>query len=189
VDIGGRTASTARNTDAVNSSARDNSVTNAADTRLPFTNSVASTVRSSDKSRSALTATSDPERPSRTVDKTLDSVVRTENAAVIQNGVEPPHTLNSAPAAWAACDLSIPLQLTSSANNSGGGVPTVTALSSSLSANANSLSRQQEVENCVAQWTTGGDSTQLVVPAVETVSPADSGWYYRDPQGQIQGQY
>jgi len=60
---------------------------------------------------------------------------------------------------------------------------------------SNSLS-QQEAENFVAQWT--GDSTQLVggrtaaqsdnVTAPAVPSQTDDGWYYCDPQGQIQGQ-
>jgi len=172
-DAVSRTASTTVNSDAVNAadtrSSDNNGVTSAtAERRLPFSNSVASTVRSSDKSRTASTTASDSER-SRTVDRTNEEL--TTDAVAIQNGLEAP------PPPAGACNPSIPLQLSSSSSSS---LPGAT-----LSADVSSLSQRREVENCVAQWTTttGPPSTEHLTAA----PAADNGWYYCDPQGLIQG--
>jgi len=144
-------------------------------TRLPFTSSLASTLHS-DKSR---TLSTDSDAELRAADRPADCI-RTDT--VRQNGIDPSTNPTSRSPVFGADPVSIP-----SVGTANGSVPPPT-LSNNLS--------QKEAENFVAQWT--GDSTQLVggrtaaqsdsVTAPAAASQTDDGWYYCDPQGQIQGQ-
>ena len=169
MDLSSQNPSTTHNSDA------DKLVSADTETRLPFTNSLASTVHT-DRSRTLSSAASENEQQ-RTVNKSADCV---RSETVTQNGVEPSN-LSYHSAARAGDPSNVPLLGTTN-----GGVSQPTA----IHATSNNLS-QREVENCVAQWT--GDTTQLVggraAVDVETLAAAaDDRWYYCDPQGQIQGQ-
>jgi len=167
VDVSGRNTSTS---DVPNV---DKPVTADRETRLPFTSSLASTLNA-DRSRTGSSA-SDAER--QTADRSTDSV-KTDSAR--QNGVDPSFSVTRG---------SDPVGIPSHSSTNGGGMP----LQRASQVTSNDLSHQ-EAENFVAQWT--GDTTQLVGGGLGTthsdppaaVAQTDDGWYYCDPQGQIQGE-
>ena len=176
VDFSGQNPPTSQTTDVDKLVSSDSETT----TRLPFTNSLASTVHS-DRSRTHSSPASETEHRTTAAD-----CVRSD--AVIQNGFDPPNPLSHS-AARVGDAVGVPLL--GGSTNGGMAQPTAT-----LATPGGLL--QREVENCVAQWT--GDATQLgvgrpvadvgqTVGKVETVAEAvDDGWYYCDPQGQIQGE-
>jgi len=150
------------------------------ETRRPFTNSLASTLHSNRST--AHSSESDSER--RTADR---SAALTDS--IRQNGLEPSVNVASRSVVHSSDPVSIPSQ-----NNTNDSLPVPIATQATA---LNNLSAK-EVENCVVQWT--GDSSQLVVGraaastrsdtvgAAAGVSTTDDGWYYYDPQGQMQGQ-
>jgi len=181
MDVTGRNSSTTHNSDVDKLATADTA------TRLPFSNSLASTIPTS-KSRTVSSAASDT--APRTADTLVDSI-RPET--VTQNGGVQSDLSSTNHSAGRSYDpVGVPLLSSTSVSIA---PPTATHVTSSVGLS------QRDIENCVAQWT--GESTQLVgaagaPPAAPVVAPApgaemmaaaaDDGWYYCDPQGQIQGQ-
>ena len=148
------------------------------ETRLPYTSSVASTIPSD-----------------RTSYRTLSNV----------DSETEPRTVNrlaaDGPQADAVRHSDVTEQSASATSWTAAGVPSLSDANSSQVPRPTAVENcQSEAENFVAQWTTGDANTQMMSgrPVADhhtengTTVPAtaadDDGWYYFDPQGQIQGQ-